>query len=357
MNGQNPPIVLYAVPMNGVAQPQGVIAPVYQSPATPPNSSNHQGWGTSPHPGQDQATPTVHTTQQGQYPHYIMVNHQHQHQVHQVHQQAWGVTALQPQGLLTPQIAGNQWHVPQLQQHVHNSAYNSHPGTPQQQQRHQPWISNHPGPPNPMASSPTVQSPGQHVRQIPRGQINHGNSFGSPRGTNRGYQQQHGGINRSQVKPNRKPRTTSGTTTPQKQDVSCPGSYISSEAARVSSSGPASGDGAKLGLSGAVVGEATRSETGVAEGLYCEPCDKDFATETARQAHILSHEKCWESGCEFSASRKVLSAHHSAAHGRFSGSGFQVREGGCRDSARFVINKSSGRRRTAIYIPSLQSLL
>lgn len=70
-------------------------------------------------------------------------------------------------------------------------------------------------------------------------------------------------------------------------------------------------------------GEGTASVV-TTVSLFCEPCEKDFASVNAHQAHLLSHVPCSEAGCNFSASRKVVGAHHSATHGRFSGSGFQV---------------------------------
>lgn len=63
---------------------------------------------------------------------------------------------------------------------------------------------------------------------------------------------------------------------------------------------------------------------GEAAKLSCEPCEKEFTTETARQAHLLSHVPCPEKGCGFSALRKIVNNHHEAKHGQFSGSGFQV---------------------------------
>lgn len=74
-------------------------------------------------------------------------------------------------------------------------------------------------------------------------------------------------------------------------------------------------------------GASATSSSGSGETtLFCEPCEKEFASEAAHKAHLLSHVPCPEVGCNFSASRKVISAHHSATHGRFSGSGFQVRD-------------------------------
>ena len=58
--------------------------------------------------------------------------------------------------------------------------------------------------------------------------------------------------------------------------------------------------------------------------LSCEPCEKEFTSETARQAHLQSHVLCPEKGCGFSALRKVVNNHHEAKHGQFNGSGFQV---------------------------------
>ena len=58
--------------------------------------------------------------------------------------------------------------------------------------------------------------------------------------------------------------------------------------------------------------------------LHCEPCEKEFTSESARQAHLASHVPCPEKGCGFSALRKFVNNHHEAKHGQLSGSGFQV---------------------------------
>lgn len=58
--------------------------------------------------------------------------------------------------------------------------------------------------------------------------------------------------------------------------------------------------------------------------LSCEPCEKEFTSETARQAHLQSHVPCPEEGCGFSALKKVVNNHNEAKHGKLSGSGFQV---------------------------------
>ncbi|CAN0387595.1 unnamed protein product, partial [Phaeothamnion confervicola] len=41
-------------------------------------------------------------------------------------------------------------------------------------------------------------------------------------------------------------------------------------------------------------------------------------------AHAASHEPCRVPGCGFAASRKVVSAHYHARHGKFAGSGFKM---------------------------------
>lgn len=56
---------------------------------------------------------------------------------------------------------------------------------------------------------------------------------------------------------------------------------------------------------------------------YCEACEKDFASSTAWDAHLAAHDKCSHPGCEFSATKKVLSAHWQLAHGQFSGTGLK----------------------------------
>lgn len=58
--------------------------------------------------------------------------------------------------------------------------------------------------------------------------------------------------------------------------------------------------------------------------LSCEPCEKEFTSEVARQAHLQSHVPCPEKGCGFSALRKFVNNHFEAKHGQCSGSGFQV---------------------------------
>lgn len=63
---------------------------------------------------------------------------------------------------------------------------------------------------------------------------------------------------------------------------------------------------------------------GVPRVQPCEPCEKEFNSESARKAHLESHVTCKEKGCEFSALPKVVNYHHEIKHGQFSGSGFQV---------------------------------
>lgn len=71
--------------------------------------------------------------------------------------------------------------------------------------------------------------------------------------------------------------------------------------------------------------------------LSCEPCEKDFTSEVARQAHLQSHVPCPEKGCGFSALRKVVNNHHEAKHGQFSGSGFQVQWRKCQVNGRLEV--------------------
>ena len=56
---------------------------------------------------------------------------------------------------------------------------------------------------------------------------------------------------------------------------------------------------------------------------FCSACEKQCASLSAYNAHLLSHVKCHHPGCDFSASQKVVSAHYSQKHGKFSGSGFK----------------------------------
>lgn len=78
--------------------------------------------------------------------------------------------------------------------------------------------------------------------------------------------------------------------------------------------------------------------------LRCEPCEKEFTSEAARQAHLQSHVPCPEKGCGFSALRKFVNNHHEAKHGQLSGSGFQVRRWRKRDRERERKKQRYGKR-------------
>ncbi|CAM9352629.1 unnamed protein product, partial [Laminaria digitata] len=94
-------------------------------------------------------------------------------------------------------------------------------------------------------------------------------------------------------------------------------SSSSSSPAAVAASGAGAGAGAGVG-----VGQQGGGAAGAL--LSCEPCEKEFTSEVARQAHLQSHVPCPEKGCGFSALRKVVNNHNEAKHGQFSGSGFQT---------------------------------
>lgn len=57
---------------------------------------------------------------------------------------------------------------------------------------------------------------------------------------------------------------------------------------------------------------------------FCEACDKEFHQLDAYNTHIGTHEKCTHPGCEFSATRKVVSAHYHSKHGTYSGTGYKT---------------------------------
>ncbi|ETV69109.1 hypothetical protein, variant [Aphanomyces astaci] len=56
---------------------------------------------------------------------------------------------------------------------------------------------------------------------------------------------------------------------------------------------------------------------------HCEPCEKHFAMKSQFDAHVLTHEACWAPGCDFSASKRVVTSHHQTAHGQYAGSGLK----------------------------------
>ena len=95
------------------------------------------------------------------------------------------------------------------------------------------------------------------------------------------------------------------------------GKVAVSGTASSSSSSPTAGPGAGV--------EAESGGGGAGAVLSCLPCEKEFTSEGAKQAHLQSHVLCPEEGCGFSALRKVVNNHHEAKHGQFSGSGFQAR--------------------------------
>ncbi|CAM9592133.1 unnamed protein product, partial [Choristocarpus tenellus] len=70
--------------------------------------------------------------------------------------------------------------------------------------------------------------------------------------------------------------------------------------------------------------EGAAKESAMIVAAECKPCGKKFVSEDARQAHLKSHVPCPESGCNFTAVRKVMSGHHASVHGHLSGSGFEM---------------------------------
>lgn len=75
-----------------------------------------------------------------------------------------------------------------------------------------------------------------------------------------------------------------------------------------------------------LAGAGAQVSGGAGGDLSCVPCEKVFTSEIARAAHLQSHVRCPEAGCDFSALKKVVNTHREVAHGQFSGSGFQVRK-------------------------------
>ncbi|ETV90153.1 hypothetical protein H310_15013 [Aphanomyces invadans] len=55
----------------------------------------------------------------------------------------------------------------------------------------------------------------------------------------------------------------------------------------------------------------------------CEPCEKHFAMKSQYDAHMLTHEQCWAPGCDFSASKRVVTSHYQVMHGQYAGSGLK----------------------------------
>ncbi len=59
---------------------------------------------------------------------------------------------------------------------------------------------------------------------------------------------------------------------------------------------------------------------------FCEPCNKDFPSQEALNAHLATHEQCHFLDCTFVASHKVVQAHFHSAHGQYSGTGLKTVE-------------------------------
>ena len=57
--------------------------------------------------------------------------------------------------------------------------------------------------------------------------------------------------------------------------------------------------------------------------FHCKPCKINFQTQAALSAHTKSHITCNYPKCSFCGSRKVVAAHYSQQHGKFSGRGLK----------------------------------
>ncbi|KDO20664.1 hypothetical protein SPRG_13416 [Saprolegnia parasitica CBS 223.65] len=57
--------------------------------------------------------------------------------------------------------------------------------------------------------------------------------------------------------------------------------------------------------------------------FHCEPCEKHFALASQHEAHMNTHESCWAPDCDFSACKRVVTAHYQTSHGQFAGSGLK----------------------------------
>lgn len=68
----------------------------------------------------------------------------------------------------------------------------------------------------------------------------------------------------------------------------------------------------------------SKADNSPAQVLHCEPCDKEFTSFSAFDAHKKTHEPCTHPGCSFTASKKVVIAHFHSIHGLYSGSGFKM---------------------------------
>lgn len=334
MYGQYPPVTAFIAPINQGTQDQSAGYQVYQSPGF--LNGSHQAW--SGRPPSDQTQPLLSSQlHQSQYAAYGVIAQQPNQERQQHPQQVWGPVVAQSQAPLTPQCAGHdQWHVPHQQQPF-SPSYRGPPGTPTQQgpqpstaasvhgyhhQRQQSWSSyQSPTPLGSMPPNPNVQGP--NAGSTTGGLTPNGSIFAPPQGGSWAqHNQQHtsNANHRSHVKSKRKSKSTGGAVTPTKQSSISAGSSSSSDPSNTPS-GPQTSNREETKATAA---EPNATEQGSTEALFCEPCEKDFATQGALQAHLDSHEKCPEPDCSFTASRKVLNAHHTTAHGRFSGSGFQV---------------------------------
>ena len=66
-----------------------------------------------------------------------------------------------------------------------------------------------------------------------------------------------------------------------------------------------------------------RPRTEVADHSYhCDVCELSLESQIALAAHLKSHIVC--SDCTFTASPKLVKAHHAAVHGKFRGNGFKT---------------------------------
>ncbi|KAH9115671.1 hypothetical protein AeMF1_010315 [Aphanomyces euteiches] len=53
---------------------------------------------------------------------------------------------------------------------------------------------------------------------------------------------------------------------------------------------------------------------------HCAPCEKHFSMKSQYDAHVLTHEQCWAPGCDFQASKRVVTSHYESTHRQTDGS-------------------------------------
>lgn len=374
-NGSREPQMLaYELAMQQRAQAQGGQAHIYHSPpntALPHiNSSHSQAWGGvavsgGGGGGGGLAQSPLHALQPHvQYAQQRQVPQQHQQPQQQPPHQAWamgGVALVQQTSLQPVQQAAH--HPLPLWQQQNQQRQLQHPGfsssiPPHQQQYGQQHAQQPPqqqwphartpaGPPTPLSTMPPNLA-AHHPGNQPRGPPNHNKNFNGSNGSSTPGHRAWGGDPHHQVHQQHFRGNYPTPSTPkQQQRHQKPGNQGGSADKRTVKKEPSTAEAAgQLANAGSVKnadldtpyghnrtnsisngcgrGGGGEKSAGATTPLFCEPCEKDFATEGAHQAHLQSHVPCSEDGCKFSASRKVVVAHHSATHGKFSGSGFQV---------------------------------